>query len=138
MIWLSPQQVSLGSIVLDHVTMLSIDRSPHKTALQWTDLGPHLGFADVPEQRVDVRIEREIIESESVDLKPGDEVTLIARRAPGASAAGVVQISATVVILSIDHTLSKSRGARQRIHAIAISAGGLSDPITVQDVEGEI
>lgn len=138
MIWLSPQEVYLGNIVLDHVESISINRSPHKSVLEWTDLGPHLGFADVPEQRVDVRIEREIVDSESIDLKPGDEVTLTARRATSASAARVVQITATVVILSVDYTLSKTRGARQRIHAIAISSGGLSDPITEQDVEGEV
>jgi hypothetical protein len=138
MLWLNPQQVMLGSALLGNVESLTIDRSPRKTALEWTDLGPHLSFADVPEQRIDIRLTRRLIESESTDLEPGDEVSLIARRAPSASAAQVIEIAATVVILRIDHSISKSRGARQHIHAIAISSDGLADPVVEREVEGEI
>ena len=86
MIWLNPQSVTLGTIVLDNIESVSIDRTPARTALEFTDAGPYPGFADVPEQRVDVRITRRITSSHDTGLRPGDSMLLTMRRAPGATA----------------------------------------------------
>ena len=137
MLWLNPDYVTLGSERLDHVSSITIDRSPHKSALEWSDLGPHLAFADVPEQRIDIRISRTLTDSASIDLKPGDQVTLVARRAATASATDIERLSASVVILSIQYTLSRTRGATQHIHALAISSDGASDPISLSTQASE-
>ncbi len=138
MIWLNPQSVTLGTVVLDNVDSVSIDRTAARTALEFTDAGPYPGFVDVPEQRVDVRITRRITASHDTGLRPGDSVLLTMRRAPGASAAGVSRVQASVVIASIEHSMSASRGATQRIEAIGVSSDGASDPVVVTPDTGEV
>lgn len=137
MLWLNPDHVTLGAFELDHVESLIVDRAPHKSALEWSDIGPHLAFADVPEQRIDIRLTRRLTESTSIDLVPGDQVTLVARRAPSASATGIVRLSASVVILSISYALRRQGGATQTIHAIAISSDGAVDPINESEEASE-
>lgn len=56
MIWLNPDRVALGSFELRHVTSIAVDREARRRTEEWTDLGPHLAFADVPEQRVNVMV----------------------------------------------------------------------------------
>lgn len=138
MLWLNPTLVMLGASALDNVEQLAVSRAPHRLATEWTDLGPHLAFADVPEQRVDLRIRRRLTDSTTLALVPGDRVAFTARRAPTAGAIGIVEITAQIVILGVDYTLSRSGGPTQLIHAIAISSDGASDPITERSVEGEI
>ena len=138
MVFLNPDRVTLGSLTLTNVQFVAIDREARRTALEYTDLGPYAAFADVPEQRVSVRIVRRITESEALPIKPGDRVTMALRTAPNLSAAGVRAIAATVVISAVEFTLSNRGGAVQRISAIAISTTGAVDPVTTTVAGGEV
>jgi len=137
MVFLNPDIVNLGALTLTNVQFVAIDREARRTALEYTDLGPYAAFADVPEQRVSVRIVRRITESEALPIEPGDRVALSLRSAPNLSAAGVRAISATIVISAVESTLSNRGGATQRISAIAISSTGAADPITTTSVNRE-
>lgn len=138
MVWLNPDTVTLDSTVLTHVTFAAIDREARRTAIEWTDLGAYPAFADVPEQRVTVRITRRVSASEPAPARPGDQVLFTLRSAPGASAAGVRVVSATVVITEIAHAWSSAAGLTQRITALALSPTGAEDPVTDTLQEAEI
>lgn len=138
MIWLNPEKVSLGSLELRNVTLVGVDREARRIAEEWTDLGPHMGFADVPEQRIGVLIARRILESETTGPKPGESHTLTFRTAAGASAAAVRSVSIPVVIRSVEHSVSASGSASQKIRAVAVSSDGAADPVTESAVEGEV
>lgn len=138
MIWLNPEKVSLGSLELRNVTLIAVDRGARRTAEEWTDLGPHVGFADVPEQRIGVLISRRILESETTGPKPGESYTLTFRTSAGASAAAVRSVGIPVVIRSVEHSVSASGSASQKIRAVAVSSDGAADPVTESAVEGEV
>lgn len=138
MVFLNPDIVTLGALTLTNVQFVAIDREARRTALEYSDLGPHAAFVDVPEQRITVRIVRRITESEALPIKPGDRLALALRAAPNLSGAGVRASAATVVITAVESTLSNRGGATQRISAIAISADGAADPITISSATGEI
>lgn len=138
MIWLNPDSVTLGPHTLDSVTMLALDRGARRQALEWTDLGQHPAFVDVPEQRVDVLIVRRVLQSEASGPRPGELLALVLRASANASAAQVWKVSASVVVLSVTHQLSASGRATQTIRALAVSPTGEEDPITQSLVEGEV
>lgn len=138
MIWLNPEKVTLGSFELKDVTLVAVDRTARRTAEEWTDIGPHVGFADVPEQRVSVSIARRILETETTGPRPGESHLLTFRTAAGASAAAVRQVSMTVVITSVEHAITAGGRASQGIKGIAVSSDGQADPITETAVEGEV
>lgn len=138
MVFLNPDTVTLGALALTNVQFVAVDREARRTALEYTDLGPYAAFADVPEQRITVRIVRRITDSEALPIKPGDRATLSLRAAPNLSAAGVRAMSATVVVSAVEFTLSSRGGATQRISAIAISSTGGADPISNTVSSGEV
>lgn len=138
MIWLNPVKVTLGPYELRNVTLIAVDRTARRTAEEWTDLGPHAGFADVPEQRVSISIARQILETETTGPKPGESHTLTFRTSPGASAASVRAVSIAVVVISVEHAITKAGRATQGIRATAISSDGAIDPVVETAVEGEI
>lgn len=135
MLALAPQSVTLFGAPLADVDALAIDRRSSKQTEERTDLGPHLVFADVPEQRVTVSITRTLTRDEASTLRPGQQGELRFTVSPSDSDARRRTFVATVVLLSIDHDLSTragaaaGAGARQRIHAVALSTDGASDPI---------
>ena len=137
MLLLNPNRVTLGTAELTNVSAITIDRTARRAALEWTDLGPHIGFADVPEQRVAITVIRNLFASELSPAKPGDELLLTARAAASASAAGVIVVSATVVVQSISHAITQGAKATQIIRAVAVSSTGAADPITETLTQGE-
>lgn len=137
MLFLNPQRVTIGSLVLDNVQSIAVDREARRLVEEWTDLGRYAAFADVPEQRTRIRLLRALTRSEATPLRPGDQALLRFRVASGASAAGVRELAATVVVTAVDHTLSARQGAVQRIEALAISPDGGADPITETDQRSE-
>lgn len=138
MIWLNPENVTLGTFALRDVTHIAIDRAARRTAEEWTDLGPHAGFVDVPEQRVTVFISRQILETETSAPKPGETHALTFRTGPRASASANRLVTLTAVVTSVEHSISKSGRATQSIRATAISSDGAVDPVTETAVEGEL
>lgn len=128
MLLLKPRSVSLLGVTLTDVDALAVDRRTSKQAEERTDLGPHIVFADAPEQRVSVSITRSLTRDEPSPFRPGQQGALGFTAAPSDSAASNRAFSATVVILSVDHDFTRT-GARQRIYALALSSDGANDPI---------
>ncbi len=143
MLWLNPELVTLAlagapSLTLDGVRSISINRSAARLALEFTDLGPHVGFADAPEQRVDIVIERNVspeTAAPSAALAPGALGALSFRAAAANSDRAGRLISAQAVVTRVRHDHSRSLGWLQTIALVAISDDGASDPILVSAEE---
>lgn len=133
MLLLHPRIVRFGQITLDNVTAVAVDRLPHRTAEDWSDLGPYATFADVPEQRTRIVVEQELTAADLTLLRPGDQATLTLAAAPTATEAHRKRLSALAVVLSVEHTISLKRGALRRITLAAISPDGAADPIAITD-----
>jgi len=132
MIWLNPANVSFGSLTLDNVESVSIDRASSRFVEDYSDLGPHVVFADSPRQRVTVRIVRTVIENEDFEPVPGEMAGLAFSPALNASASSVASVSIdNAVVFSVSHDLSKARGATQTIVFRAVSSDGVTDPIAL-------
>lgn len=129
MLIIKPRSVTLLGVTLEHVDAVGVDRRTSKRVEERTDLGPHIVFADAPEQRVTVSITRTLTRDEASGFRPGQQGELRFVAAPSDSDAGRRSFSATVVIVSVEHDLGVKFGARQRIVALAVSTDGANDPI---------
>ena len=133
MLLLNPQSVKFGSAVWSDVTAVLVDRAPEREVVEWSDSGPHAVFADVPEQRVSVRVTRRLIRDAAAAPRPGDSAELDVYTSPSAGDALRQRLRATCVVTGVSHELSAQRGAIQTIMLIAISSDGATDPIVVED-----
>ena len=136
MIWLNPRRVTIGGAELGHVSLVSVDRTSDRVVVEYSDVGPQVAFVDVPERRVTIRIERAVVSDGDAPVRPGDASALSFRTAPSASGAGAREVSASVVVTSVDHEFGVRKGAVQRIQCVAVSPDGVSDPVTETPVGG--
>lgn len=135
MLILNPREVTFASAVWTDVTLISLNRRGTKVVLDWTDDGPHPTFADVPEQRTDVRIVMEVARGEVSGPRPGEAGTLTFITGPGASDAGRRRLTLSIVITAVEHELSDRKGAVRTIDAVALSSDAATDPVSVANVE---
>jgi hypothetical protein len=133
MLILNPRLVTFGSYSWPEVAAIAIDRSPHRTVEDWSDLGPYAVLVDVPEQKVRVTVVQEV-ERDDVHLpRPGESGTLSFRTSPTASDAGRRRFSCTAVVLEVRHELSLRKGAVRTVTLAAVSADGATDPVVMGD-----
>ncbi len=133
MLVLNPSSVSFAGTVWPGVTLVTISRAAQKQVTEWSDAGPHVVLADVPEQVVKLRVEAELKEGDANGPAPGASGTLSVTTSPNASDAGKRVISATVVVAAVSYEVSAKRGAVRTVELVAISSDGATDPIRVAD-----
>jgi hypothetical protein len=137
MLALNPDRVRFAGVLWDSVTRAAIDRGAARQVVEWSDAGPHVVLADVPEQRVLITIERQLTRDGIDAPRPGESGELTFYAAPAGSGAGRVRVRATCVVLSVTHELSGRKGAVRRVELIAVSGDGATDPVSVTAVEAE-
>ena len=59
MLVLNPPLVKFAAATWTDVTVVMVDRLSDRTVVERGDLGPHVTFADAPEQRVVIRVTRD-------------------------------------------------------------------------------
>ncbi len=128
MLVVRPGSVILLGKALDNVEALTVDRLSGGLALERSDKGPHVVFADAPEQRVMIRLKRQLTTDEAAPAKTGEAGELRWKRSGGTDA-GSREFVASVVVESVEHELSAKGGATQRIVMVAISSDGAADPV---------
>jgi hypothetical protein len=133
MLLLNPQSVTFGAATWDGVTAVSIDRAATRETIEWSDSGPHIVFADCPEQRITIKVIREIARDDLSTPRPGDAAEAIFHTSPTSATAARRRIRADCVITAVTHEISQKKGAIQTITLTAISPDGATDPITTQD-----
>ena len=143
-ITLNPQVVRFEDLVFEDVTAVEVDRTAARVAEDWTDLGPHAGFVDVPEVRTVVRITRRLA-PEGPGAVPGPlpgrlgELTFYT--SPTWSSAGQKRIRIRAVVTQVIHRLRPPTGSPARaqptpeqiITLIGESTNGALDPVTIDD-----
>ncbi|MBM4108995.1 MAG: hypothetical protein FJ255_09355 [Phycisphaerae bacterium] len=133
MLLLNPRRVRFGSEAWEDVTAMVIDRRAARTVLEWSDEGPHAVLADVPRQRVGIRVVQQVAREDVSSPRPGDEALLVAYTSPAGSEGGRRRVSCFAVVVGVSHELSLSRGAVRTVELVAVSASGGADPIVVED-----
>ncbi|MFN0011803.1 MAG: hypothetical protein ACKVS8_09195 [Phycisphaerales bacterium] len=132
MLILQPSTVSFGSLVLDDVASVAIDRACVKLVESWGDLGPYCTFADAAEVRVTIRIVQRVQSSIAEPASIGDQVSLAVVSGPNTSQAQRLKLSAEAVVKSIEHAIGSRAGAARdgaasatrEITLVAVSAEG--------------
>ena len=133
-LWLAPERVELLGLSLEGVSAVAVDRRAARVVTEWGDLGAHAVMADVPEQRVTVRIVRRVSGADggmfAGVITPGAMGELLFTAAAGAGDGGRRRVSADVVVTAVEHELREGRGGAQTITCVAVSADGAADPVT--------
>lgn len=131
MVIIKPTGVTFGVQTWGDVTSVVIDREAERAVVEWTDAGPHAAFADVPAQRVTVRVERVIGGPGEVDApRPGEMQTLGVQWSRGHSSAAEAAMTARCVVMRVVHEAT-GKGVMRRIELIAVSIDGVRDPVTI-------
>jgi len=136
MLLLNPRKVTFAGLLWDDVAAVTIDRSAKRTALEWSDLGPHAVLADVPEQMVRIRVVQHVARDDIGMPRPSDEGELIFHTSPAGADSPRRRIRAQCVILDVTHELSLKHGALRTITLVALSTDGAADPITTEPADG--
>lgn len=131
MLILNPRSVSFGATTYPDVLLVAIDRSAKRLALEWSDLGPHVAFADVPEQIITVKLVQEVMDGSPNGPGPGESATLTFVTSPTGSDSAAVRLTATAVVTSCTHEITtggRNIGARRTVEFVLVSATGAADP----------
>lgn len=142
MLILNPRQVTLGGTTLRDVLAISIEREARRLITDFTDLGPHVAFADVPEQIVRATITQELMDVSPDGPKPGESLALSFISSPTGSDSGRTRWNATGVVTKCAHEIvsgGRSIGARRTIELVLISTNGAADPVAItSNIGGEL
>ncbi|RNC80449.1 MAG: hypothetical protein ED559_01150 [Phycisphaera sp.] len=130
---LAPESVEFDGDPWLGVESIAIDRIASREVVEVGDLGPHVVFADVPEQRVSVKVTRKIERSELGSVAPGDEGELQFRAGFGRTDAGWLNVTVGVVVTRVDHDFNRN-GVLRVVTMVAVSPNGVTDPVTVEGV----
>lgn len=136
MVILNPTTARLGGMLLEGVTLVVVDRSASREAVEWSDQGPHVVFADMPEQRVTIRVVQDVPRGGITVPRPGEAAELSLVTQGEGDDHSRVRVWASVVVLRVTHALKES-GLTRTIEMIAVSGDGASDPVGVGAAENE-
>ncbi|MGP1345248.1 MAG: hypothetical protein ACTS3F_01090 [Phycisphaerales bacterium] len=131
MIWLNPRGVVFDGAAWDGVRSVSVSRRGEGVVVEYGDAGPHPTFADVPRRRTVLVIERILTGNGAGSAHPSQQGTLSWISAPSLSEGSASQVTASVVITSIEHAVSTKHGMVQRIEAVGVSTDGAADPLAI-------
>lgn len=134
MLLLHPREVSFGAATWSNVVSVSIERRAEKSFVEFSDGGPHVVLADVPEQRVEVSVVQELLGDDMDVPKPGEEGALVFETSPNSSGAGRKRVSTTAVVLNVKYRVSRKVGSGRTVEFVAVSSDGVADPVTVESV----
>lgn len=129
MLLLWPQHVLFGTSLLRPALALAINRSAAREALAYSDLGPTPVFADVPEERTEIKIILDA--SANISLRPGDDALLSFSLRPNTSEASVRILSTQATLLSLVYDLAAPLTGPAKLKStltltfLATSANGL-------------
>lgn len=132
MLILNPWQVRFGDAELVQVRSVHVDRMAAKVVAEWSDVGPFMAFADVPEQRIEVTIVQDLTRETLSSPVPGEQQLLEFYTSPG----GDVErrrVRTQCVVLSVKHELSDKPLARRTIVMLAMAPEVLltADPLEI-------
>ncbi len=132
MLILNPDKVTFAGEPWTEVVVVSIERASEKSVLEWSDNGPHAVYADVPEERMTIRITRLVSASEIDTPGPGALGELEFFTSIGTSDARRQRVRALGVIERVTYQCVQKSGTTQTITLLAISTSGDECPLTIE------
>ena len=141
MLLLTPEITRFEDLTFDDVASIAIDSGASRLIADHSDLGPHLAFADVPEKRTTIRIERTLRSADATDapaLRIGQLGTLIFSPHAETGDAGRSRIAIHCMLTDVKTNPANSpkHPHRQTLTFLAVSPdGGAADPITITPSE---
>jgi hypothetical protein len=132
MLLLNPHSVKFGSARWDDVAALAVDRGASRLNLEWSDSGPHVVFADVPEERLTIRVTRRLQREATFGPRPGDAGELVAYTSPTAADASRRRVRIESVVTAVSHEIS-AKAALQTVTLVGVSSNGAVDPVVIED-----
>lgn len=133
MLMLNPQSVRFGAARWDDVAAVLVNRAAARLTIEWSDMGPHIVFADVPEERVTIRVTRRLVRGTTFTPRPGDAAELVAYTAPTAGEASRRRVRIGAVVTDVSHEVSTRHGGVQTVTLVGISTNGAADPVVIED-----
>lgn len=130
MLLLSPEIVRFDSFAWDDVSTLAVDRLPKRLIEDHSDLGPFATFADVPEQSVQIRVQRRITADDLDDPPLGLSGELTFYIAPPAADLSRRRVAITCVLTAVRSELPAAKQATRTLTFHAVS-DGITNPITI-------
>ena len=130
MLLLSPEIVRFDSFAWDDVATLAVDHLPKRLIEDFSDLGPFATFADVPEQSIQIRVQRRITTDDLDSPALGAQGTLTFYfSTPGADLSRR-RVAISCVLTSIRTDLPALKQATRTLTFLATS-DGITNPITI-------
>lgn len=136
MLLLSPRTVTFAGTTWEDVSAVVIDRAAARAVKEWSDLGPHVVLADVPEQLVTLRVIQSVARDDVGAPVPSETGELVFHTAPAGADTPRRKIAAQCVVTDVTHELSLKNGAVRTVRLIAVSPDGAADPVTIEDADG--
>ena len=133
MLLLTPRVVRFGDATWEDVSAVVVDRAARRKVVEWSDMGPHVALADVPEQEVTLRVVQSLARDAPDGPKPGDAGELSFDTSPAGTDAARRRVRAQAVVLDVRHELSVKGGATRTVTLVAVSPDGAADPLIVEE-----
>ena len=134
MLILHPREVTFLAVPWKQVTSIIIDRTAQRVLIEHADTGPFPVFADVPEQRITVRVTMDIGEDTLAAPGLGTLGTLEFATAPTGPRVARHQVSMQAVVTSVTHEVSLRKGAVRTVELTVVAPAGNVDPVTVSEI----
>lgn len=142
MLILSPDIIRFEDLIWDDASAVAIDRAAARTIAEFSDLGPHIAFADVPEKRTTVRITRTLRRADPIN-DPAPHVgrlgTLVFYTSTELGDMGRRRVTVHCVLTGVETQLgsaARTPRATQTLTFLALSPnGGAQDPVTITPAE---
>ena len=130
MLVLNPSEVVFAGEAWKNVRSVTVDRVAEVVIAERGEGGAEVVFADVASVRVNVKVAREMNESDVSTPRPGQSAVLVFVTSLGASDAQKKTVSMQAVVTSVRHEVN-ARGATRVVEFVAVSPDGHSDPVSV-------
>ena len=131
MLVINPREVVFNAKPWPGVRTVVVDRAAGREVVAWSDRGPHVELVDVPEQKVTIRVVRDLVADEIDDPRPGEQATLRFAVAATAGAGARVEVAVLAAVVRVTHELKAGGGAVQTVVLVGVTGDGSVDPVTV-------
>lgn len=130
MLLLSPEIVRFDSFAWDDVATLAVDHIPRRLIEDFSDLGPFATFADVPEQTIQIRVQRRMTSDDLDAPALGTSGDLIFYFSPPGAELSRRRVQISCVLTSIRTDLPALKQTTRTLTFLATS-DGLTNPISI-------
>lgn len=137
---LHPSAATFGDLALDNILSVTIERLAAREVVEFSDLGPHVAYADVAEQRIHINVMRRPTPPELGTLRPGDASELVFAAAAGVSDAARIRVRVLCMVREVKYDFNDGSAApggsraspRQTLTFLALSPEGADDPVIIE------